>query len=84
VAVDGGAPSCAIAATTVWGALRAMETFAQTLARSSTSTISGAAEAATVAVTCAPLSVADSPRFAHRGLMVIYKAFIQLERDFMY
>jgi hypothetical protein len=80
---DDAEPGCAITAPTVWGALRAMETFTQTLARtktgSSISTSSNkktggvpASDAATgVEVTCAPFSVVDSPRFPHRGLMVL-------------
>ena len=76
---DDDEPACAITAPTVWGALRAMETFTQTLARTKATASNNsnkkskgdvASEPSVVEVTCAPYAVVDSPRFPHRGLMV--------------
>ena len=49
-------------AATVWGALRALETVSQLLAPGD--------ETSCARVACAPVAVADAPRFAHRGLMI--------------
>ncbi len=57
---------CTLAAPTVWGALRAMETLTQALQRCGPS----AAAPSGVALAFAPLAVADAPRFTHRGLLV--------------
>lgn len=51
-----------VAAKTVWGALRALETFSQL------ATFDFATE--TYAVESCPWRVADAPRFPHRGLMI--------------
>ena len=59
--VAGGGAAATLKAATVYGALRGLETFSQlVLFNFSTATYS---------VTGVPLTVADSPRFTHRGIM---------------
>jgi hexosaminidase len=55
------AQSCAIEASTVWGALRAMETFAQLLVRDAQHMPFCEYES---------VYVNDAPRFTHRGVMI--------------
>jgi hexosaminidase len=64
VAAD--ASACTIHANTVWGALRGLETFAQLFTRDTSS----AKSAGAVTTALAPIAIADSPRFAHRGLLI--------------
>jgi hexosaminidase len=54
--------ACRIWAPTVWGALRAMETFSQLLTRNTSSGV--------VSLSYAPVNVHDGPRFTHRGLLI--------------
>jgi len=54
--------SCTISSQTVWGALRAMETFTQLLTREK--------ETNNVILGCATVSINDTPRFGHRGLLI--------------
>jgi hexosaminidase len=51
---------CKLASSTVWGALRALETFTQLLLR----------ETDGLKVPAVPINIADSPRYGHRGLMI--------------
>jgi hexosaminidase len=53
--------ACSIKAGTVWGALHGMETFSQLLERS---------EEGCVETKFAPVSVTDTPRFEHRGMLI--------------
>eukprot|EP01038_Epipyxis_sp_PR26KG_P012119 gene12119-16225_t len=53
--------TCEIAASTLWGALRGMETFSQLLTRESSGTVQ---------LHNAPLSILDLPRFSHRGILI--------------
>lgn len=55
------APTCAITAVTAWGALRAMETFAQLLLRS---------DGARSRLFCAEVQLEDAPAYPHRGLLI--------------
>jgi hexosaminidase len=65
VAAD--ASACTIHANTIWGALRGLETFVQLFTRD---TSAGAKSAGAVTTALAPVAIADSPRFAHRGLLI--------------
>ena len=52
---------CTISSQTVWGALHGLETFSQLLERSDTGSVS---------CSFAPVSISDTPRFTHRGLLI--------------
>ena len=52
--------ACSIESQTVWGALHGMESFTQLLQRSEN----------TVFCEYTPVSISDSPRFTHRGLLI--------------
>jgi hexosaminidase len=54
--------SCSIEAETVWGAINALETFTQLFIRDATNN--------DVRTKFAPVSIEDSSRFSHRGLMI--------------
>jgi hexosaminidase len=59
--VSGGQDAvCSIEARTVWGALRALETFTQLLTR----------EGPSVVLSGAPVQISDAPAYSHRGLMI--------------
>ena len=59
---------CAISSATVWGALYGMETFSQLLVRQVSSTEStGNMD---VYLGYRSIDIKDSPRFAHRGLLI--------------
>ena len=58
ISVDG---LCNIHSSTVWGALHAMESFTQLLVRS---------EASIVALDYLPVTISDSARFSHRGMLI--------------
>ena len=51
---------CSVQAATVWGALHAMESFTQLLSR----------QGGEVALDYLPVSLQDSPRYSHRGLLI--------------
>jgi hexosaminidase len=53
---------CSIQSQTVWGALHAFETFTQLLSRDQSS--------GNVMTTSAPITVTDSSRFSHRGILI--------------
>ena len=53
---------CEISANTVWGALRGLESFTHFLVRGS--------EPSRVEVVSSSVSVTDSPRFGHRGMLI--------------
>ena len=55
---------CTISAPTVWGALRAMETFTQLLVRE------GFGSGHRVELSSAPVSISDAPAYSHRGVMI--------------
>ena len=60
ISADG---SCVIASKTIWGSLYGIETFTQLLKRNT---------AVDNSISCdyLPVSIKDSPRFTHRGLMI--------------
>jgi hexosaminidase len=60
LSVDGKG-ACKIASNEVWGAIRALETLSQLFVRNSDNTIT---------TSYIPISVADSPRFSHRGVLI--------------
>jgi hexosaminidase len=60
--VPGGGAAATLAAATVYGALRGLETFSQLVLFNFSS--------ATYSVAGVPLTVVDEPRFTHRGFMV--------------
>ena len=51
---------CMIESATIWGALHAMETFTQLLTR----------QGDTVTLSYVPVSISDSPRYSHRGVLL--------------
>jgi len=61
VADDG---TCTITANTVWGALHALETFTQMLERNNDQGVGQ------ISMPYAPVSVQDSARFTHRGILI--------------
>lgn len=54
--------SCEIQATNLWGLLRGLETFSQLLVRDT--------DANTVLLRNTPVSVKDTPRYGHRGVLI--------------
>lgn len=60
LAADGSA--CVMHAPTVWGALRALESFTQLFTRTVSTGV--------VSTTWAPVALDDVPRYAHRGLLI--------------
>ena len=75
------APSAALRAVTVFGALRGLETFAQLgAAAAPPPTLTGAAAAASASLAVAACSITDFPQYRHRGFMVLLACSVELNR----